>query len=453
MTREKRQLKLKKYDMRKRFIPSLLLAALLAGGTHAASVSDSLRTTVYYRTASARLELPYMDNDRHLSALGDSIRALGADPAVMLRRIRIQSSASPEGNSKYNKELARKRGEELRDYLKGSLSLPDSVFMLRPLGEGWDELAEKLARTDAPWRDKAITIIRDTPEWVVREGKVVDGRKRQLMNLEGGRAWHYMKENLFDSLRSGALVICEVERIEHVKPEPEYTPAEVKQATDMTAEGTEETPATETESTATLYNKEDETVSQDNTTREEETEKKPFYMAAKTNLLYDAALVPNVGLEFYLGKGWSIGGNWMYAWWSKDSKHRYWRIYGGELDIRKYFGRKAAEKPLQGHHLGVYAQGLTYDFETGGKGYLSDFSYGFGLEYGYSLPVAKRLNLDFGIGIGYGGGKYKVYEPEDDCYVYKETKRRHWFGPTRAEISLIWLLGRGNENSKKGGTK
>ena len=30
-----------------------------------------------------------------------------------------------------------------------------------------------------------------------------------------------MKENLFDSLRSGALVVCEMERIERVKPKPE----------------------------------------------------------------------------------------------------------------------------------------------------------------------------------------------------------------------------------------
>ena len=436
--------------MRKRFIPSLLLATLLAGSAQAATVSDSLRTTVYYRTASARLELPYMDNARHLSALGDSIRALEADPAAVLRRIRIQSSASPEGNSKFNKELARKRGEELRDYLKGNLSLPDSIFTLQSLGEGWDELAEKLARTDVPWRDKALAIIRDTPEWVVREGKVVDGRKRQLMNLSGGRAWQYMMENLFDSLRSGALVVCEVERMEQVKPEPEPTSAEVRQATDMTADNTEETPSTEPESTATLYNKEDETVPQDNT--EVGNGGKPFFMAVKTNLLYDAALVPNVGLEFYLGKGWSVCGDWMYAWWSKDAKHRYWRVYGGELEVRKYFGRKAAEKPLQGHHLGVYAQGLTYDFETGGKGYLSDFGYGVGVEYGYSLPVAKRLNIDFGLGVGYSGGKYKVYDPEDGCYVYKETKKRRWFGPTKAEISLVWLLGYGNEN-KKGGTK
>ena len=438
--------------MRKRFIPSLLLAVLITGKAQAGIVSDSLHTTVYYRTASARLELPYMDNGRHLGALSDSIRSLGTDPTMELRRIRIQSSASPEGNTKFNKDLSERRGKELYNYLKNTLSLPDSVFTLQSLGEDWNGLVELISRTDTPWRDKAITIIRDTPEWVVREGKVVDGRKRQLMNLEGGRAWQYMKENLFDSLRSGALVVCEVERIEHVVSPPKSTPTEVKQATEMTADNTEEIPATETESTATLYNKEDETVPQDDTDKEG-TEKKPFYMAAKTNLLYDAALVPNVGLEFYLGKGWSIGGNWMYAWWSKDSKHRYWRIYGGELDIRKYFGRKAALKPLQGHHIGVYAQGLTYDFETGGKGYLSEFSYGAGVEYGYSLPVAKRLNIDFGIGIGYSGGKYKVYEPEDDCYVYKETKKRHWFGPTRAEISLIWLLGHGNENDKKGGTK
>ena len=33
--------------MKKRFIPSLLLAALLAGNAQAEIVSDSLRTTIY----------------------------------------------------------------------------------------------------------------------------------------------------------------------------------------------------------------------------------------------------------------------------------------------------------------------------------------------------------------------------------------------------------------------
>lgn len=69
------------------------------------------------------------------------------------------------------------------------------------------------------------------------------------------------------------------------------------------------------------------------------------------------------------------------------------------------------------------------------------WSYGAGLEYGYSLPIGRRLNLDFGIGFGYLGGEYKTYEPKDGHYVWQETRQRNWIGPTKAEISLIWLIG------------
>ena len=191
--------------------------------------------------------------------------------------------------------------------------------------------------------------------------------------------------------------------------------------------------------------------------------RKPFYMALKTNMLYDAALVPNIGVEFYVGRGWTVGADWMYAWWDRDPHHDYWRIYGGELDIRKYFGRRAKEKPLTGHHVGLYGQMLTYDFELGGKGYMGGkpggtlwdkMNWGVGIEYGYSLPIARRLNLDFGIGVGYFGGEYREYVPIDDCYVWQATKQRHWFGPTKAEVSLVWLIGAKNRNLKvKGGRR
>lgn len=72
------------------------------------------------------------------------------------------------------------------------------------------------------------------------------------------------------------------------------------------------------------------------------------------------------------------------------------------------------------------------------------------IEYGYSLPIGRRFNLDFGIGLGYIGGEYKVYEPIDVHYVWQRTQKRHWIGPTKAEISLVWLIGRGNYNQKGG---
>ena len=183
-------------------------------------------------------------------------------------------------------------------------------------------------------------------------------------------------------------------------------------------------------------------------------------VAVKTNLLFDALLVPNAGLEFYLGKGFSVGANWMYAWWKTDRRHRYWRLYGGELDVRKYFGRPEGANPLSGHHVGLYGQIFTFDFETDGRGYIGGkpgctlwekMNYAAGVEYGYSLPVARRLNLDFAIGAGYWGGDYYEYEPVDNHYVWRQTKQRHWFGPTKAEVSLVWLIGRENHNEKKGG--
>ena len=48
--------------------------------------------------------------------------------------------------------------------------------------------------------------------------------------------------------------------------------------------------------------------------------------------------------------------------------------------------------------------------------------------------------------------EYKEYEPQGDRYVWQATRQRHWFGPTKAEVSLVWLLG-GSGRSKKGGDK
>lgn len=160
-----------------------------------------------------------------------------------------------------------------------------------------------------------------------------------------------------------------------------------------------------------------------------------------------------------MGKGWSAGGSWIYAWWKNDRRHHYWRIYGGELSFRKYFGSRANQKPLTGHHLGIYSQGFTYDFETGSWGYIGGIpggtlwdkmNYTVGVEYGYSLSIGRRLNLDFVIGAGYWGGEFQKYYPENKYYVWKETGRRHWFGPTKAEVSLVWLVGKGYSNEKGG---
>ena len=436
--------------MVKKIVMVVLMPTTLLANTYAASIQDSLRTTIYFRPGYSLLELSYRDNAANMKALTQGIQTIKGNPCVQLQHIRILSAASPEGNSALNKRVAKRRGERLRDYLKETLVLPDSIFTVSSAGEDWQGLASLIAREKTPWRNKALQIIRHTPEWVTRNGKVVDGRKRQLQNLDGGKAWKYMLDNHFYTLRTGAVVVCEVKTLA-AESTPSAAEARQEQARPEQArlESASQQPASQSPSSPPFP----AIPSQVHPSSESQAPPAASYLALKSNLLYDALLVPNLSLEASISGGWTLGAGGMFAWWSKDAKHRYWRIYGGDLEIRKYFGTLSKSKPLQGHHLGIYGDFLTYDFEFGAKGYQSKATYAAGIKYGYSHPIANRLNLDFALGIGYLHSNYKTYVPRDGCYVYQETKKRKWLGPTQAEISLVWLLGKGNTNKKKGGKK
>ena len=431
--------------MVKKIVMVVLMPTTLLANAYAASIQDSLRTTIYFRPGYSLLELSYRDNAANMKALTQGIQTIKGNPCVQLQHIRILSAASPEGNSALNKRVAKRRGERLRDYLKETLVLPDSIFTVSSAGEDWQGLAALIAKEKTPWRNKALQIIRHTPEWVTRNGKVVDGRKRQLQNLDGGKAWKYMLDNHFYTLRTGAVVVCEVKTLA-----AESTPSAAEASQEQAhPESASQQSASQSPSSPPFP----AIPSQVHPSSESQAPPVASYFALKSNLLYDALLVPNLALEASIGSGWTLGAGGMLAWWSKDAKHRYWRIYGGDLEIRKYFGTLSKSKPLQGHHLGIYGDFLTYDFEFGAKGYQSKATYAAGIKYGYSHPIANRLNLDFALGIGYLHSNYKTYVPRDGCYVYQETKKRKWLGPTQAEISLVWLLGKGNTNKKKGGKK
>lgn len=172
-----------------------------------------------------------------------------------------------------------------------------------------------------------------------------------------------------------------------------------------------------------------------------------------TNLLYDAALVPNIGVGIGLTDRVTLLADWMYARWSNRDKRRYWRIYGGDVEARYRVGNSHKCSPLGGHHVGVYGSMACYDFQTGRdhRGVLSDkYNYAVGLSYTYSLPVASRLHIDFSLGVGYLWGIYKKHTPIDDCDVWFSTNKLRWFGPTRAGVSLVWMFGKAY-NDRKGG--
>lgn len=332
--------------------------------------------------------------------------------------IMIIGGASPEGPDRLNHALSRRRAESLKRHI--SSSIDTTAISTLHLGADWDGLVA-LMNGDAslPSRPDAITAARGHD-------------MRTLRLLDGGKVYEYIAQHYFPYLRRASVVL------KVPVYQPSYCCPQSAEAFKQDVQLSESCP--------------------DRIRVRQEKSQRPFYMAVCTNMLYDALLVPNLGLEFYLGKQWSIGAEGMYAWWSRRSRARYWRIYGGELSLRRYFGKEAIRKPLSGHHLGLIGAVFTYDFEMGGEGemggepggtLLDRCNYTVGVEYGYQMPISRHLCMDFSIGVGYWGGKYIKYRPDGDCFVPSGTYRRHYFGPVEAAVSLVWLTGHGNVNLPK----
>lgn len=399
--------------------------------------SDTLE--VYFRQGYSLWEPGFKKNGERLEAFVERFKKLREDSILYnVSKIHIIAGCSPEGTWKFNQRLSKNRAKRIRGVLKNYITLPDSVIVEESRGVNWQGLYEMVEASDMEYRDTVLHIIQNSPELYEINGITKELRKKRLIWLKGGKPWKYMYNNFFPTLRSFNLqIVIEWEKVnQYIQPEP--IAGDIDTVTVSLPEKPVITlkPALPQPTVATV-----EVLP-------------PFYMAAKTNMLYDLAMVPNVGVEFYLGKNYSLSANWMYSWWKKHSWHWFWRTYGGDIEVRKWFGEKAMEKPLQGWHAGVYGQIVTYDFETGGRGYLGDrWTWGGGVSIGYSMPIKRRLNLDFTIGLGYLGGEYKEYLPIDDCYVWQCTKQRNYFGPTKLEVSLVWLLGRGNYNPQKGGKR
>lgn len=415
-------------------------ALLLLGWFHSFGQEIRKEFHVGFPVSNSTLSSSFGNNITRLSDVISFIESVRKDSTLELVEVSFYGSASPEGRFAINKNLSKNRRNSLERYVREHILIPDSIIS-RPEGIfEWERLTELVEESDMPHKEEAIDVLRNEPEYTYNnKGMMTESRKKHLKELQHGQTWRYMHKHFFSQIRNAGVILVLVRQKIAIDETSVFNRIQVEPTLPETVAIVEKTSTIEQTPTKSS---------------------KPFYMALKTNMLYDVLAIPNIGAEFYLGKNLSVSGNWAYAWWRNNNRHRYWRFYGGDLAVRYWFGDKAHAKPLTGHHAGIYGQMFTYDFEWGSKGYMGGepggtlwdkANYAIGIEYGYSLPIANRLNIDFTLGVGYWGGKCHEYTPIDGHHVWKATKNIHWFGPTKAEISLVWLLGRGNFNKKKGG--
>ena len=423
---------------------------------------DTLHSQINFQQGYSAIGPSYDDNQSRLDRLVTLLNVAATDSLYIMKSVTVKGCASPEGYTTWNHTLSEKRARNVRAYILEKTSLSDSLVHVGPSDVGWELLSEMIAASDRPWRDEAVDIIKNTPIWIFEEGRIVDGRKNRLCMLRGGRAWRYMSEHFFPDLRNTRFqIIYERELLQKPSAETEERGREknayIAEKPEMnTAAADTLVFKAEYEAMPNAHVEISEEALADSeavTGRQCVRQERTHGILLKTNLIYDVITVPNIGLEVPLGAVWSVSANWMYAWWSQEAKHRFLRTYGGDVELRRWFPSKHRSYTwMCGHHVGVYGQMLTYDIEWGGTGYLGDrWSWAAGLSYGYSLPVGKRLNIDFTLGVGYLQSDYMKYNPQDNCYVWDSTHGRRWFGPTKMEVSLVWFIG--GRYERKGGAR
>ena len=116
----------------------------------------------------------------------------------------------------------------------------------------------------------------------------------------------------------------------------------------------------------------------------------------KTNLLYDATSTINLGAEIALGRRVTL-----------------------DVSGNKMFG-SVESRPMLDHRY---------------QGWLA----GGGLTYGYQWLLGRHWNLEASIGVGYAYLDYDKYLCHK-CGRRIGADSRHYFGPTKAAISLIYLF-------------
>ena len=385
---------------------------------------DTTSFSVFYRVAISKIDRGYHGNAASLDSAAASLRKIVHSRDLRIHKVVIVGAASPEGPKGLNAVLARDRAESVKAFLKGiEPRLTDDDYVIISRGEDW-EGATRIAESYNGEDGAAAGIFK---------GNQSSEEKKRLMKvLDGGRVWREFITNYYPSLRRSDIFVL-------------YGTAQPI-ASIGAACGLLDVPYSHQLAPMTVYPQMEETAA-------------PRYwsFAVKSNLLYDAVTALNLAVEVPIGKNFSVQYEHVFPWWTAGPNGNKYSVQvlsmGGEA--RWWFAKRDRDRKagpalgadarrdlLLGHYLGLYADGGKFDLQAGRKiGCYQNYFKGAGLSYGYSLPLGRRLNMEFALSVGYMMIDYQHYIPSSDWSVLLKDNgnagRKHYFGPTKAKVSLV----------------
>ena len=398
----------------------LLTVVALCCPFHANAETDSVnsdRYALYYYHDRIDLQEDYLDNAMQMARIKD---ILARSPRI--DSIAIYAYASPEGAPHRNDWLARRRAEVARDFILANLPndsvlLPQNII-LHPMGENWEGLYEELdSNYHLMNRDRVMKIMRaDIP---------TETKKWRLKQLDNGFTYNYIIHRHMPALRV-ATWLCVYQPIQEFVPDtmPELNV------------GLQTLPVPGPSMLMPV----------DTVLR-----KKTTILALKTNLLYDALTLVNYSIEVPITERFSALWYHQFPWWTWGQADNQYCIRFLSIGAegrwwfkpmpRPQIGKSVQRDKLMGHFVGLYAESGKWDFEWGRSICHQGEHWSVGLSYGYSMPLGRYFNMEFSLSVGYASIPYRKFEPSEDYEILwrdpEKQGRWHYFGPTKAQISLV----------------
>lgn len=391
---------------------------------------DSTKITFYFNVGSAAIDLDYSSNNAMLDKLRRVQEKQGAD-SIYVPRVDVFAGVSPEGSDEANSMVRWKR-------LDNSIHLIERYFQLPRYNENyfnakvtipqiWQNLAKEVRKTDIKNKDKVM-------QCILTGGDV----PAKIKSIDNGKTWEEISDKYFPQLRRCDVVIYFKKKekgkafpndlvvLPEKKPEPKEYVKKPK-GDELKPEKPIAPPKrVPKKTTVTVY--------------------EPMF-AVNTNLMYDAVLAPNVGIEFPIKDRLSFNVSYVFPWWvAKDDSWCYELQYW-ELEGKYWLGNDRRFDPkLTGHALGLFGGVGYYDLEHSSKGYQGEICINAGVSYHYAKRFGKnrRWRVQVGAGIGMMRTNYSYYEGKlDNKYlVWQRDGRYTWFGPTKLDINIGYLIHR-----------
>ena len=400
---------------------------------------DSLAYRIQFSHNSFLVDTTHAENAAALSRFAYDLDSLRSVSEVDILDATARGCSSWEGSYTSNLYLSRQRARTVINFIKNSF---DVDLTMKESYDFESEIIDLVSDSGSDYSNEVVSILKGSDTY--------DGKTLALKGLDSGRCWEWLNSDIFPVQRRVDIVIRYSVREKVTTPPVVSEPPVIEEVPVKTEEPvtTEEPKQTEEPVVLAVAAEPADTV----VTAPADTvkSKSMFYLAAKNNIIYDAALVANLGVEIGFAKHFSVDIPVTYSPYTISRNYRM-RTLSVQPELRYYL-----KEGWRGHFFGIHGNFAYYNVVTpfntktryqdrDGKHPL----YGAGISYGYSLPLRKdsRWGIEFTIGAGYAYLDYDCfYNVDNGAWFTKNTK--HYFGIDKAGITIYYRIVDKNRKKK-----